>query len=144
MSDSKHLAVYLTGFNAETYDRADDPSADSEGHVVTATVLRRETSDPGLVPVRVRVGHGVSPATAATLLRKIADLIERNGDMLSASPGLAIRRMPDGSAQRKRITPQSLLAMANQLDGPEREKLLEMLDQIRDQIVDEPRPEDML
>jgi hypothetical protein len=144
MSDSKHLAVYLAGFNAETYDRADDPSADADGHVVTATVLRRESSDAGLVPVRVRVGHGVSPATASALLRKMADMIERNTDMLRGSPGLALRRMPDGSTQRKRITPEGLLKMAMGMQGEERERLLEMLDQIREQIADDPQPGDML
>lgn len=144
MNETKNLAVYLAGFNAETYDRADDPSADRDGHVVTATVLKREGQDSSLVPVRVRVGHGVAPATAAALLRKMADLIESNGDILRASPGLALRRNPDGTAQRRRITPDALAAAAEQMDPQMRERYLDMLDRIRDQITDDPRPEDML
>jgi hypothetical protein len=144
MSGEKNIAVYLSGFNAETYDRADDPAADADGHVITATVLRRPTDDASMVPVRVRVGHGVASATAAGMLRKMADMIEENPDLLNGLPGFALRRNPDGGADRRRITPEGLLRMAEQLEGEERDRLLEMIDKIRDQITDEPSPGDML
>lgn len=142
--NERQIAVYISGFNAESYDRPGDPAADAEGHVITATVLKREGVDPSLVPVRVRVGHGVSADTAVTMLRKIANLIERNPDLLSAMPGFAVRRAADGSAVRRRITPEGLMKAAEQLEGEDRDRMLEMLDKIRDQITDEPRPEDML
>lgn len=144
MNDDKHIAIYINGFNAESYDRADDPAADPDGHVVTATVLRRPSGDPSLVPVRVRVGHGVSPATAVGMLRKMADLIESNPDLLAAMPGFAVRRTAGGGSERRRITPEGLAAFAEQLDGDERDRLLEMIERIRDQITDEPSPGDML
>lgn len=142
--NERQIAVYISGFNAESYDRAGDPAADSDGHVITATVLKREGADHSLVPVRVRIGHGVSARTAATMLRKVADLVERNPDLLSAMPGFAVRRNPDGSAVRRRITPEGLMRAAEQLEGEDRERMLEMIDKIREQITDEPRPEDML
>jgi hypothetical protein len=147
MSDqpqARQLAIYLNGFNAETYDRADDPAADAQGHVVTATVLRRPIGDASLVPVRVRVGHGVSPATAAAMLRKMADLIEKNPDLLNAMPGLAVRRTADGGSERRRITPEGLAAFAATLGPDERDRMLEMIERIREQITDDPSPDDML
>jgi len=140
----RQIAVYMSGLNAESYDRADDPAADADGHVISATVLRRKAVDASLVPVRVRVGHGVSAETAASMLRKMADLIENNPEMLSAMPGFAIRRAADGSAIKRRITPEGLMQVAQQLEGDERERLLDMLEQIREEITEEPRPEDML
>ena len=144
MTDKRDIAIYLSGLNAETYDRADDPSADSEGHVITATVLRNSSSSGSMVPVRVRIDHGVSGATAASMLRKMAAVVEENPDLLSAMPGFALRRRPGGGADRKRITPEGLERMAEQLPGEERDRLLDMIDRIRDQIVDDPSPGDML
>ncbi len=144
MSSDRDIAIYLNGLNAETYDRADDPSADEDGHVVTATVLRGPRGDTSMVPVRVRIGHGVSVTTASGMLRKMADMIDDNPDLLSGMPGFALRRIPGGGAERKRITPEGLEQMADRLEGEDREKLLEMIDRIRDQITEDPSPDDML
>jgi len=144
MSQDKHIAIYLNGFNAETYDRADDPAADSDGHVISATVLRRPSDDSSMIPVRVRVGHGVSAATAAGMLRKMAAMIDQNPDLLNAMPGFAVRRTADGNSQRRRITPDGLAAFAASLEGEERDRVLDMIERIRDQITDEPSADDML
>lgn len=144
MTQDRDIAIYLNGFNAETYDRADDPAADADGHVVSATVLRRPSAGESMVPVRVRIGHGVSGATAAGMLRKMADLIDQNPDLLNAMPGFAVRRTADGGSQRRRITPEGLAAFAASLDGEERDRVLDMIERIRDQITDEPSPDDML
>lgn len=141
-ASGRHVAVYFSGINAETFDRAAEPSADEQGHVVTGSILRRSEPDPSLVPVRVRIAHGVAPATASSMLRKIADLIDRAPDYLSAPPGSAIRRMPDGSAVRKRLTPEGLLRAADEMDASERRRLIDMMDEIRMQITDDPPPED--
>lgn len=142
--NERQIAIYISAFNAESYDRPGDPAADADGHVIGATVLRREAVDASLVPLRLRIGHGVSPDTAVSMLRKIADMIEQNPDVLSAMPGFALRRAPDGSAVRRRITPEGLIKAAEQMDGEDRDRMLEMIDRIRDEITDEPRPEDML
>lgn len=144
MNQERDIAIFMNGLNAESYDRADDPSADADGHVITATVLRGPRSDGSLVPVRVRIGHGVSGATASSMLRKMAVMIDENPDLLSGMPGLALRRKPGGGAERKRITPEGLRQAAEQLEGEDRDRLLAMIERIRDQITDELRPEDML
>lgn len=136
--DDRMLGVYFSGLNAETFDRADEPTADEQGHVITGTVLRRE--GPGrqdFVPLRVRVAHGVAPDTAVTMLRKLADMIEREPSVLSAQPGTAVRRLPDGSVVRKQITPDALLALADQLGDDERQRLMDNLDRIRLELSDE-------
>lgn len=142
--NERQIAIYISGFNAESYDRADDPGVDADGHVITATVLRREAVDPSLVPVRVRIGHGVAPETASGMLRKIADMIDSAPELMRAMPGFAVRRNPDGTSTRRRITPEGLIQAASQMEGDERDRMLEMIDKIRDQIIDDPRPEDML
>ncbi|MEL6740710.1 MAG: hypothetical protein AAFP26_08645 [Planctomycetota bacterium] len=140
--DDRMLAVYFSGLNAVTFDRVDEPTADAEGHVLTGTVLRREgPAVPDMVPLRVRVAHGVSPNTATTMLRKLADMIDQDASILSAVPGSAVRRMPDGSVVRKRITPESLMQLAESLSEDERQRLLDNLDRIRLELTDEQPPE---
>ncbi|MBL4590468.1 MAG: hypothetical protein JKY96_00770, partial [Phycisphaerales bacterium] len=69
---TNHLGVYFSGVNPETFDRDDDGAADPDGHLISGTVIKRPDETPSLVPVHVRVGHGVAAGTAATMLRKIA------------------------------------------------------------------------
>ncbi|MEM9372007.1 MAG: hypothetical protein AAGA55_00045 [Planctomycetota bacterium] len=133
---TNHLAVYLSGLNAETYDKGDDPSTDDDGHVVTGTVIRRPEDPGSIVPVRVRVGHGVSAQTAASMLRKMADMLEREPTFLSDRAGAAIRRMPDGSAQRKQLTVEGMLEVARQMGEAEMQRLLANLPVLRTQIDD--------
>ncbi len=135
-ADTNHLAVYLSGLNAETIDRHEDPSTDADGHVINGTVIKRPDDPGSLVPVRVRIGHGVSARTAAQMLRKMADMIEREPDFLSDRAGAAIRRLPDGSAARKQLTVEAMLAMAEQMGAEERQRLLANLPMIRVQIDD--------
>lgn len=134
--DTNHLAVYLSGLNAETHERGDDPSADSDGHVINGTVIKRPEDPGSLVPVRVRIGHGVSAQTAALMLRKMADMLEKQPDFLSDRAGAAIRRLPDGSAARKQLTVQAMLEVAEQLGEEEKQRLLANLQTIRVQIDD--------
>tara|TARA_R110000782_G_scaffold13976_2_gene40899 strand:- start:1576 stop:2079 length:504 start_codon:yes stop_codon:yes gene_type:complete len=134
--DTNHLAVYLSGLNAETYERGDDPSADSDGHVINGTIIRRPEDPGSIVPVRVRIGHGVSSQTAARMLRKMAEMLEKEPDFLSDRAGAAIRRMPDGTATRKQLTVQSMLEVAEQLGEEEKQRLIANLPVIRVQIDD--------
>lgn len=133
---TNHLAAYLSGLNASTLDREDDPAVDEDGHVVTGTIIRRLEDQGTLAPVRVRVGHGVSAQTAAQMLRKMADMLEDQPDFLSERAGAAVRRMPDGTTQRKQLTIRGMLAAAEEMSPDERAKLHAMLDQIRVQIDD--------
>ncbi len=136
---TNHLAAYLSGMNASTIDREDDPAVDGDGHVVTGTIIRRLEDQGSLVPVRVRIGHGVSARTAASMLRKMADMIEAQPDFLSQRAGAAVRRLPDGSTQRKQLTIRGMLAAAEEMSPEERAKLHAMLDEIRIQIDDPDR-----
>ncbi len=135
-ADTNHLAVYLSGLNAETYERPDDPSADADGHVINGTVIKRPDDPGSIVPVRVRIGHGVAASTAAQMLRKMADMLEREPDFLSERAGAAIRRLPDGTAARKQLTVQAMLEVAEQLGAEEKQRLLANLPIIRVQIDD--------
>jgi hypothetical protein len=134
--DTNHLAAYLSGMNAATFDRDDDPAVDADGHVINGTIIRRPEDQGSLVPVRVRIGHGVAAQTAASMLRKIADMLEDQPTFLNERAGAAIRRLPDGSSQRKQLTIEGMLAAAEQLSVEERNKLHAMLDVIRIQIDD--------
>jgi hypothetical protein len=135
-TETNHLAVYLSGLNADSYERGDDPSADTDGHVINGTIIKRP-EDPGtLVPVRVRIGHGVSAQTAATMLRKMADMIEKEPTFLSDRAGAAIRRLPDGTALRKQLTVQAMIEAARQMGSEETQRLLANLPIIRVQIDD--------
>jgi len=135
--DTSKLAAYLSGFNASTIDREGDDSADEDGHVITGTIIYRPgESESSLVPVRVRVGHGVGAATAAAMLRKMADMLEDQPAFLSDKPGAAVRRLPDGSSVKKQLTIRAMLEAADQMSDEERTKLHAMLDQIRVQIDD--------
>lgn len=135
-TETNHLAVYLSGLNADSYERGDDPSADTDGHVINGTIIKRP-EDPGtLVPVRVRIGHGVSAHTAATMLRKMADMIEKEPTFLSDRAGAAIRRLPDGTALRKQLTVQAMIEAARQMGSEETQRLLANLPIIRVQIDD--------
>lgn len=134
---TSNIAIYLSGLNAETFDRQEDPTADEEGHLITGTVLRSEGPSTTLVPVRVRIAHGVSAQTAEAMLRKMADVIAREPSFLSAEPGSALRRLPDGGAIRKKLTPEGLEAVAEQLGDTDRKKFYEMFDRIRFQISDD-------
>jgi hypothetical protein len=133
---TNHLAAYLSGLNASTLDREDDPAVDEDGHVITGTIIRRLEDQGSLAPVRVRVGHGVSAQTAAQMLRKMADMIEDTPDFLSQRAGAAVRRLPDGTTQRKQLTIKGMLAAAEEMSPDERAKLHAMLDEIRVQIDD--------
>jgi hypothetical protein len=134
--DTNHLAAYLSGMNAATFDRDDDPAVDEDGHVINGTIIRRPDDQGSLVPVRVRVGHGVAPQTAARMLRKMADMIEDQPDFLNDRAGAAIRRLPDGTSQRKQLTVEGMIAASQELSAEERAKLHSMLDVIRVQIDD--------
>lgn len=136
---TNHLAAYLSGMNASTIDREDDPAVDEDGHVVTGTIIRRLEDQGSLVPVRVRIGHGVSPQTAASMLRKMAQMLVAQPDFLSQRAGSAVRRLPDGSTQRKQLTIRGMLAAAEEMSPDERAKLHAMLDEIRIQIDDPDR-----
>ncbi len=135
-SDTNHLAAYLSGMNAATFDRDDDPAVDADGHVINGTIIRRPEDQGSLVPVRVRIGHGVAAQTAASMLRKIADMLEDQPTFLNDRAGAAIRRLPDGTSQRKQLTIEGMLAAAEELSAEERAKLHAMLDVIRIQIDD--------
>lgn len=135
-ADTNYLAAYLSGMNASTFDREEDPAVDADGHVINGTIIRRPEDQGSLVPVRVRVGHGVSAQTAASMLRKIADMLEDQPTFLNDRAGAAIRRLPDGTSQRKQLTIEGMLAAAEQLSVEERNKLHAMLDVIRIQIDD--------
>ena len=135
-ADTNHLAAYLSGMNAATFDRDDDPAVDADGHVINGTIIRRPEDQGSLVPVRVRIGHGVAAQTAASMLRKIADMLEDQPTFLNDRAGAAIRRLPDGSSQRKQLTIEGMLAAAEELSAEERAKLHAMLDVIRIQIDD--------
>jgi len=134
----RQTAIYMAAHNAETLELASTTEPDEDGHIVTATVLRRSPPDPTLVPVRARVAHGVAPSTAASMLRKMADLVEQNPGFLSAEPGAAVRRLADGTSIRKRLTPEGIIALAATLEPAERDRLTRLLDQIRPAITDEP------
>jgi hypothetical protein len=133
----RQIAVFLSGFNAETIDAGEELAPDAEGHILTAAVLRRAAVDRSMVPVRVRVAHGVAAQTAAGMLRKMADMIEREPGFLSSRPGTALRRLPDGDVLRKRLTPEGILAAADRLSQTDRERLLGSIEQIRAELSDD-------
>ncbi len=139
-AETNHLAAYISGMNAATFDRDEDPAVDEDGHVINGTIIRRLEDHGSLVPVRVRVGHGVSAQTAASMLRKMADMIEDQPTFLNDRAGAAIRRLPDGTSQRKQLTIEGMLAAADELSEEERNKLHAMIDQIRIQIDDPKKP----
>lgn len=134
--DTNHLAIYLSGLNAETHDRGEDPGVDEDGHVITGTIIKRPEDPGSIVPVRVRVGHGVSAQTAATMLRKMADMLEQEPTFLSDRAGAAVRRQPDGSVQRKQLTIEGMIEVAKQLGEAEMQRLIANLPVIRVQIDD--------
>lgn len=141
--DTSKIAAYLSGFHASLMDKEDDPSVDDDGHVITGTMIHRpEAEESSIVPVRVRVAHGVAAETAASMLRKMADMIEDQPGFLSDRPGSAVRRLPDGSSVKKQLTIKAMLAVAEQMSAEERHKLHAMLEQIRVQIDDQDRGQD--
>ncbi|MFI4897257.1 MAG: hypothetical protein ACIARR_05470, partial [Phycisphaerales bacterium JB059] len=84
--------------------------------------------------VRARVAHGVAPATAASMLRKMADLIETSPELVNAEPGIAYRRLPDGSSVRKKLTPRTLLEAGRMLDEEDRKRLIDLIERLRDDL----------
>lgn len=134
--DTTKLAAYLSGFNAATMDREDDPTADTDGHVISGSIINRPESESSTAPVRVRIGHGVAASTAAAMLRKMADMLEQTPEFLSEKPGFAVRRLPDGSTMTKQLTIENMKAVAQSLPKDERDRFYAMLDQIRIQIDD--------
>lgn len=136
MSD-RPIAIYLVGYNAESLDRADDPSADAEGHVISASVMRREELQTPISPVNVRISHGASPATVASMLRKMASMVESAPELVNAMPGTAARRMPDGSVRTKRVTIEQFEAAVDHLPADQRDQLLSIMDQLRRAIEDD-------
>ena len=139
---TNHLAAYLSGLNASTLDREGDPAVDEDGHVITGAIIRRLEDQGSLAPVRVRIGHGVAAQTAASMLRKMADMLEDRPDFLSQRAGAAVRRLPDGTTQRKQLTIRGMLAAAEEMSPEERAKLHAMLDEIRVQIDDPDKGDD--
>ena len=135
-ADTNYLAAYISGMNAATFDRDEDPAVDEDGHVINGTIIRRIEDHGSMVPVRVRIGHGVAAQTAAQMLRKMADMLEGEPSFLNDRAGAAIRRLPDGTSQRKQLTIEGMLAASEELSVEERNKLHAMLDQIRIQIDD--------
>jgi len=119
----RHLIVYLGATNAATYDRADHPLADSDGHLVAATVLSMPGGHSSMTPVQARVAHGVSPIEAAAMLRKMADLIEASPDVCSGRPGEQARRTPFGPPERTRLTPEHVTAAVQSLPGELRRRM---------------------
>ncbi len=138
--DPAHLAAYFSGLNASALDREEDPTTDEDGHLITGTIINRPDSESSMVPVRVRVGHGVGSQTASMMLRKMADMIDQSPEFLSDRPGAALRRLPDGTNIKKQLTIEGMLAMAEQLSTEDRDRLYKMLDQIRVQIDDQDPP----
>jgi hypothetical protein len=146
----KQPAVFLVGNNAVSWAEAwtnpemqgatPDASADADGHVVSATVLRRGGPETPMSPVRAVVSHGVAPTTAVAMLRKMADLIEQTPEILSAEPGNSARRLPDGGVSKTRVTLDNLRQASGMLDEDTRRKLLEAFGEIGPAI-DDPPPE---
>ncbi len=137
-NEPRPLAVFLAAYNAESMEHAGELGADADGHLISATVLRRDESVTPMSPVRVRVAHGASPATAAAMLRKMADLIERSPDLLRGEAGTAARRLPDGSVSTHRLTPEGLKAAAERLGPEQRAAAIDQIERFRWQIEGEP------
>ncbi|USN98260.1 MAG: hypothetical protein H6810_08735 [Phycisphaeraceae bacterium] len=131
------IAIYLVGYNAESLDRQDDPTADADGHVISASVMRREDMQTPISPVNVRVSHGASPMTVASMLRKMASMFEASPDLVNAGPGTAARRMPDGSVATKHVTIEQFEAAAEHLPEDQRDQLLSIMDRLRRAIADD-------
>lgn len=131
------IAIYLVGYNAESLDRQDDPTADADGHVISASIMRREDTQSPISPVNVRISHGASPATVASMLRKMAEMVEAAPEIVNALPGTAARRMPDGTVATKRVTIEQFEAAAESLPDEQRDQLLSIMDRLRRAISDE-------
>lgn len=125
------IAIYLVGYNAESLDRQDDPTADSDGHVISASVMRREDTQTPISPVNVRISHGASPQTISTMLRKMADMVDTEPAIVNAMPGTAARRMPDGSVHTKTVTIEQFEQAAEHLPEDQRDQLLSIMDKLR-------------
>ena len=134
---ARPIAIYLIGYNAESLDRLDDPTADSDGHVITASVMRREDTRSPISPVNVRIGHGSSPRTVSAMLRKMADMVDKSPELVNALPGTAARRMPDGEVKTKRVTIEQFEAAVDHLPEDQREQLLSIMDRLREAIAEE-------
>ncbi|MEM7622288.1 MAG: hypothetical protein AAF235_03710 [Planctomycetota bacterium] len=126
-----HLALFITGYNASSIEPEQGETADDDGHVVVASVLRQPGGQTPLAPVRIRVAHGVAPSTAAAMLRKAAYIIESDPGLVSEQPGMTSRRLPDGTIRRRHITAEGLLAAADDLDPITRSRLFSIIDQIK-------------
>ena len=131
------IAIYLVGYNAESLDRQDDPTADADGHVISASIMRREDTQSPISPVNVRISHGASPATVASMLRKMAEMVENAPEIVNALPWTAARRMPDGTVATKRVTIEQFQQAAEHLPDDQRDQLLSIMDRLRRAIADE-------
>ncbi|MEM0982960.1 MAG: hypothetical protein AAGI17_03315 [Planctomycetota bacterium] len=107
--------VFIVGHNAESLGLQDHPSADSDGHLLSASVLMMTRSKGDLSPVRVLVGHGVAPETASAMLRKMADLVERAPEILNQDAGATVRALPDGTVSRVQLDLESILTTLDQM-----------------------------
>lgn len=136
-----HVGVFISGHNAESFEHAEHVEGDADGHVISGSVLRFQAMSTPLAPVQARVAHGCSVATAAAMLRKMADLIERAPEVLSGEPGWQVRRERDGGVARRRVTIEGLRAVAEDLDPGLRAWLLSRLDEIGPAIGDAGGPE---
>ena len=135
--ENRPIGVYLVGYNAESLDRQDDPTADEDGHVISASVMRREDTQSPISPVNVRIGHGSSPATVSSMLRKMADMVDASPGLVNALPGTAARRMPDGTVRTKRVTIEQFEEAVEHLPEEQRDQLLAIMDRLRDAIAEE-------
>ena len=135
--ETRPIAIYLIGYNAESLDRQDDPTADADGHVISASVMRREDTRSPISPVNVRIGHGSSPATVSAMLRKMADMVDKSPELVNALPGTAARRMPDGTVATKRVTIEQFEAAVDHLPSEQRDQLLSIMDRLREAIAEE-------
>lgn len=134
-----HIGVFFTGHNADTVDLPPGLSVggDADGHVIGGSVLRFQADETPLAPVKVRVSHGCAPATAAAMLRKVADAIEQRPEILREEPGWQVRRDGDGTVSKKKITVEALRAAAADLPPELREQVFDMLGRIGPAIGDD-------
>ncbi len=131
------IAIYLVGYNAESLDRADDPTADAEGHVISASVMRREEPQTPISPVNVRISHGASAGTVVSMLRKMAAMIDAAPELVNATPGTAARLLPDGTVRTKRVTIEHIEAAVEHLPADQRDQLLSIMDKLRRALEDD-------
>lgn len=124
------VSIFFSGQIATELNVPDEPTADEDGHIVGGTVMRRTEPDGPTAPVSARISHGVSPLTAAAMLRKMAEVIEGDPSILSGRPGHMARRLPGGSVVSKHLTAERVLADAEKLDPDTQQQMIGILRRI--------------